>query len=126
MKVTTALGDIDCIGRIDGTGERCSEGSYIAFAVTDNEDHDLVRRFRISDVAAEALALDILAVTSSGKQVPTPMIMTCPSCSGRHIDEGEFATKIHHTHACQHCGMTWRPAIGPTVGVQFLPGFKNA
>jgi rubredoxin len=55
-----------------------------------------------------------------------PMILTCPSCGGRHIDEGEFATKVHHTHACQHCGMVWRPAIVPTVGVQFLPGFKNA
>jgi rubredoxin len=54
-----------------------------------------------------------------------PMVLTCPSCGGRHIDEGEFATKPHHTHACQHCGMVWRPAIGPTVGVQFLPGFKN-
>lgn len=54
-----------------------------------------------------------------------PMILTCPSCGGRHIDEGEFATKLHHTHACQHCGTVWRPAIEPTVGVQFLPGFKN-
>jgi hypothetical protein len=57
---------------------------------------------------------------------PVPMILNCPACGGRHIDEGEFATKSHHTHACQHCGMVWRPAIGPTVGVQFLPGFKNA
>lgn len=31
----------------------------------------------------------------------------------------------HHTHACQHCGMVWRPAVVPTVGVYFLPGFKN-
>ncbi len=54
-----------------------------------------------------------------------PMILTCPSCSGRHIDEGEFASKPHHTHACQNCGMVWRPAIVPTVGVQFLPGFKD-
>jgi hypothetical protein len=57
---------------------------------------------------------------------PVPMILTCPSCCGRHLDIGEFATKVHHTHACQHCGMVWRPAIVPTVGVQFLPGFKNA
>lgn len=56
---------------------------------------------------------------------PIPMFLTCPMCSGRHIDEGEFATKPHHTHACQHCGLTWRPAIVPTVGVQYLPGFKN-
>lgn len=56
---------------------------------------------------------------------PIPMILHCPECGGRHIDEGEFAMKKHHTHACQHCGMVWRPAVVPTVGVQFLPGFKN-
>lgn len=59
------------------------------------------------------------------KDEAIPMILTCPQCGGRHIDEGEFATKLHHTHACQHCGMVWRPAIVPTCGVQFLPGFKN-
>lgn len=58
-------------------------------------------------------------------KVPIPMILTCPMCGGRHIDEGIWTTKEHHTHACQHCGMVWRPAIPPTVGVQFLPGFKN-
>lgn len=58
-------------------------------------------------------------------QDPVPMLLWCPECRGRHIDEGEFATKPHHTHACQHCGHVWRPANGPTVGVQFLPGFKN-
>lgn len=56
---------------------------------------------------------------------PIPMLLTCPVCGERHLDEGEFAHKPHHTHACQHCGMCWRPAIVPTVGVQFLPGFKN-
>ena len=56
---------------------------------------------------------------------PIPMILTCPMCGARHIDKGEFATKPHHTHACQACGMVWRPAIEPTVGVQFLPGFKD-
>lgn len=54
---------------------------------------------------------------------PEPMILTCPSCGERHIDEGEFATKAHHTHACQSCGMVWRPAVCPTVGVRFLPGY---
>lgn len=56
---------------------------------------------------------------------PIPMLLVCPGCKHRHIDEGEFATKVHHTHACQHCGTVWRPAIVPTVGVRFLPGFKN-
>lgn len=54
-----------------------------------------------------------------------PMILTCPSCGVRHVDKGEFATKLHHTHACQSCGLVWRPAIVCTVGVQFLPGFKD-
>ena len=58
-------------------------------------------------------------------RAPIHLILTCPSCGERHVDEGEFASKIHHTHACQGCGMCWRPAVVPTVGVQFLPGFKN-
>lgn len=56
---------------------------------------------------------------------PIPMFLTCPYCGERHIDRGEFATKPHHTHACQACGLAWRPAIVPTVGVLFLPGFKD-
>lgn len=56
---------------------------------------------------------------------PVPMILWCPDCRERHVDEGEFAHRPHHTHACQHCGMVWRPAVVATVGVKFLPGFKN-
>lgn len=56
---------------------------------------------------------------------PVPMILYCPECGKRHIDAGEFATKSHHTHACQSCGCVWRPAVVATVGVQFLPGFKD-
>jgi hypothetical protein len=74
---------------------------------------------RAIGLVAEILGLD----NSIG---PIAMILTCPSCKTRHIDEGEFATKHHHTHACQACGMVWRPAIVATVGVQFLPGFKNS
>ena len=59
------------------------------------------------------------------KEAPIPMRIVCPECNKLHIDEGEFATKPHHTHSCQHCGLTWRPAIVNTVGVQFLPGFKS-
>ena len=56
---------------------------------------------------------------------PVPMILTCPMCRERHVDRGRFATHPHHTHACQRCGFVWRPALVPTVGVQFLPGFKD-
>ena len=62
-------------------------------------------------------------ITSFG---PIPMILNCPSCGGRHVDDGEFAKKEHHTHACQHCGMMWQPAVVPTCGVQFLPGYKSS
>jgi rubredoxin len=57
---------------------------------------------------------------------PIPMILNCPSCGARHIDEGEFAEKVHRDHACQGCGLVWRPAKVPTVGVHFLPGYSNA
>lgn len=56
---------------------------------------------------------------------PIPMRLTCPECGQLHIDEGEFAERPHHTHCCQHCGLTWRPALVATVGVRFLPGFKE-
>jgi predicted RNA-binding Zn-ribbon protein involved in translation (DUF1610 family) len=56
---------------------------------------------------------------------PIAMRLLCPSCGELHVDEGAFATKAHHTHACQACGNVWRPAIVATVGVRFLPGFKN-
>ncbi len=68
-------------------------------------------------------------------QPPVPMLLHCPMCNARHIDEGEFATKPHHSHACQshvvengkrhRCGHVWRPAIVATVGVEALPGFVN-
>lgn len=56
---------------------------------------------------------------------PIPMRLVCPECRLLHVDDGEFATRPHHTHACQGCGMVWRPAIVATVGVRFLPGFRN-
>ncbi len=56
---------------------------------------------------------------------PLPLLLWCPGCRDRHVDHGEYAVKPHHTHACQSCGMVWRPALGPTRGVQFLPGFKD-
>jgi len=57
---------------------------------------------------------------------PLPMLLWCPECKARHVDVGEFATKPHHTHACQRCGMVWRPALVDTVGVRYLPGFRDA
>lgn len=56
---------------------------------------------------------------------PIPLLLWCPECGTRHICQGEFATEPHRSHACQSCGMVWRPAVEATVGVGHLPGFKN-
>lgn len=63
---------------------------------------------------------------------PIPMRLHCPArnddgsmCGFLHVDAGEFLTNPHHTHACQKCGHTWRPAKEHTVGVQFIPGFRD-
>lgn len=53
------------------------------------------------------------------------MILYCPKCCKRHIDRGDFATKPHKEHACQGCGHVWKPARVATVGVEFLPGYKD-
>lgn len=58
-------------------------------------------------------------------QEPIPMRLLCEHCHAQHVDKGRFATHPHHTHTCQFCGLTWRPAKVYTVGVQFLPGFKD-
>jgi predicted RNA-binding Zn-ribbon protein involved in translation (DUF1610 family) len=78
-----------------------------------------------ADATQETTATPTTTPTAGAETVPIPMFLTCPKCNARHIDEGAFATKPHHTHSCQECGMTWRPAVVPTVGVSFLPGFKN-
>ena len=67
--------------------------------------------------------MELLHLTSQNE--PVPMLLWCPECGARHVDVDDFAIKPHHTHACQACGHVWRPAIIATVGVQFLPGFKD-
>jgi predicted RNA-binding Zn-ribbon protein involved in translation (DUF1610 family) len=70
-------------------------------------------------------AADLRCAITLARNEPVPMRLNCPECGELHIDEGAFATKPHHTHACQACGNVWRPAVRNTVGVRFLPGFKN-
>lgn len=82
-----------------------------------------------SDNAEHAYRMRSAACTlreqADAVEKPVPMRLHCPECGELHIDIGEFATKPHHTHACQECGHVWRPAVVNTVGVRFLPGFKN-
>lgn len=87
---------------------------------------EVVRQLRGEDPDYEHVTRELESAIATESPAPVPMFLTCPKCNARHIDEGEFATKVHHTHSCQSCGLTWRPAVVPTVGVAFLPGFKNA
>lgn len=87
---------------------------------------DFVRSVMADFENAERKRAEVAQMRALAEQPPVPMLLWCPQCNMRHVDRGEFATKVHHTHACQQCGCVWRPAIGPTVGVQFLPGFQDA
>lgn len=31
----------------------------------------------------------------------------CLHCGKPHVDRGEWATRIHRTHLCEHCGKEW-------------------
>ena len=89
---------------------------------------DFVESLKIPNVAM-AVDLEKLRVIyefiMSGETGIVPMLLYCPECGKRHLDTGKWANHPHHTHACQYCGANWRPAVVDTVGVQFLPGFKN-
>lgn len=71
---------------------------------------------------------EVHAARPTEPNAPIPMLLWCPKCGARHIDEGEFATRPHRTHTCQNptCGLNWQPALVPTTGVQFLPGCQSA
>lgn len=56
---------------------------------------------------------------------PIPMLLACPVCHTRHVDEGEWSTRPHRTHLCGRCGATWRPALVHTVGVVALPEVQD-
>jgi hypothetical protein len=79
----------------------------------------------IGSTGAAGAAFDQLDKALAAPDEPIPIRLTCPECGRLHVDEGEWATRVHATHSCQFCGLTWRPAVVPTVGVRFLPGFKN-
>lgn len=53
---------------------------------------------------------------------PVPMILFCPKCGTRHIDQPDPANgwdkHPHRSHLCASCGLIWRPADICTVGVE--------
>ncbi len=104
-----------------------ASGEYGATCSTETRDYIIALHNEYPTMAAELRELRAENERLRAKlEAPIPMRLHCSSCGELHIDEGEFATKPHHTHACQRCGNVWRPAVVATVGVRFLPGFKNA
>lgn len=88
----------------------------------DSSDFDRIRKVVAGyALGSESLLPEFDAIVEASHS-PVPLILTCPACSERHIDEGEFATRPHRTHRCSDCGLEWRPANIPTVGVRYLPG----
>lgn len=103
---------IDCV--------RCADG-HIKMLGRQNDREQLV----VVNMPPEDL-LDFWKMLGTMLGVyPIRQRIICEACGELHVDEGAFEKKIHHTHACQNCGAVFRPAIVDTVGVRFLPGFKN-
>lgn len=76
---------------------------------------DVIRGQRRADAAAEVRATtergSLLEIDGAGSAPEIkPMVMDCPHCGTPHVDEGEWATRPHHTHECQNdlCLLTWR------------------
>ena len=42
----------------------------------------------------------------------------CPRCDKRHVDRGEWETRPHRTHRCEHCGREWTPFAFATRGIE--------
>lgn len=51
---------------------------------------------------------------------PIEMILHCPTCQRRHVDEEEWRKIPHRSHLCDGCGCVWRPADVPTIGVKSI------
>jgi hypothetical protein len=90
--------------------------------------------------AADGWAFAALASQPAPEAKPMPLVLYCP-VGHLHVDKGEWATRPHKTHQCQAriqrfvcleqdgserydaavCGLEWRPADFPTVGVKPTP-----
>lgn len=118
LTVDTASCNTTISGNVDPTP---SGDPNVAALQREREMH----RRTLGELDASERELKRLRNLQRPEGAPIPMLLWCPACHARHVDSGEHATKPHHTHACQSCGLAWRPAVVATVGVQFLPGFKN-
>jgi hypothetical protein len=74
------------------------------------------------DQGAHRAASAIRRMASHASVGAIPMVLDCPKCHCKHVDEGEWATtRVHREHLCALCGHVWRPCNVPTLGVEALP-----
>lgn len=120
-KAPTVMVDAECLAGLIRAAELLESKEIGIWDDKAREALAFARKVGLCAVKAAAVVSEKLEPT-----LPSiPMILHCPSCHTRHIDQGSLATTEHRTHACQSCGVLWAPAVVPTVGVQFLPGCKD-
>lgn len=85
----------------------------------------LARIQQLENLAHELKDDNLKLIGSTRVPEPIPMLLWCPQCNTRHIDDDNPDDQPHSTHACQGCGMLWKPALVATRGVKFLPGCLN-
>lgn len=74
---------------------------------------------KIDNIATRLSDADTrLSAVEAKLSAPIPMRLRCELCGELHTDPPDAPP--HHTHECHRCGLTWRPAIADTVGVQML------
>ncbi len=74
----------------------------------------------VIDSVRQMLELKDARIKALEAAAPIPMVLSCPTCGERHIDQDEWAIRPHRTHRCQSCGAQWRPSHRSTVGVRDL------
>jgi len=86
---------------------------------------DLTGRPRLAESRSVTPAAADRLCEGVGRAMPERLILHCPGCGLRHVDEGEWATRPHRTHLCvgegvrAGCGHLWTPvATRATVGVR--------
>lgn len=85
---------------------------------------------QLSDVFRQGVAW-VLSQQAAQPVPPIDMVLHCPKCGLRHVDEAEgegddeattqrldvWRNPPHRSHLCHGCGHIWRPADVPTNGV---------
>lgn len=92
----------------------CDAAPAQHIALVEHAYHD------ITDLYEEVQRLRAVAerLTRAYVAVAPREVMRCPHCNAQHIDIGEWASRPHHTHQCQHCYRTFdngRWSFGATV-----------